>query len=270
MNEDSVWLGRFRGAVRKTAVTSAILTLLVFVILVFNKAFLNSNVGVHEMLRPEGGVLALIFMLLLAFTLFVAGIYYSDNQGAIEPDKSGFFDVVSLICSRIAMMSVIFIEIVMLYEVISRYVFARPTLWANEMSLWIASFLFLLAGLYAMQQRSHIRIFIIYEMFPRWAKKTADTVSVLLIMIFTTCLIWGGFNEAVDKFERFERFGTAWDPPIPATVKPAILIIISLVCIQAISNLIADWNKEDVKHTPADEIDQTEIENIRKTLQERS
>ena len=41
------------------------------------------------------------------------------------------------------------------------------------------------------------------------------------------------------------------------------------VCIQAISNLIADWNKEDVKHTPADEIDQTEIENIRKTLEER-
>ena len=101
-------------------------------------------------------------------------------------------------------------------------------------------------------------------------KKASDSVSVLLIVIFTTCLVWGGFNEAVDKFNRFEKFGTAWDPPIPATVKPAILIIISLVCIQAISNLIADWNKEDVKHTPADEIDQTEIENIRKTLEERS
>lgn len=222
------------------------------------------------MLRPEGGILAKTFMLLLAFTLLIGSIYFSDNKGAIEPKKSGFFDIVSLVCSRLAMIAVIFIEIAMLYEVISRYVFARPTLWANEMTLWIASFLFLLAGLYAMQQRSHIRIFIIYEMFPRWAKKAADTVSVLLIVIFTTCLVWGGFNEAVDKFNRFEKFGTAWDPPIPATVKPAILIIISLVCIQAISNLIADWNNEDVKHTPADEIDQTEIENIRKTLEERS
>lgn len=269
MNEDSVWLGRFRGVVRQTAIGSAGLTLLVFAILVFNKAFLGSGVGVHEMLRPEGGILAKTFMLLLAFTLLIGSIYFSDNKGAIEPEKSGFFDIVSLICSRLAMIAVIFIEIAMLYEVISRYVFARPTLWANEMTLWIASFLFLLAGLYAMQQRSHILIFIIYEMFPRWAKKAADTVSVLLIVIFTTCLVWGGFNEAVDKFNRFEKFGTAWDPPIPATVKPAILIIISLVCIQAISNLIADWNKEDVKHTPADEIDQTEIENIRKTLEER-
>jgi len=152
--------------------------------------------------------------------------------------------------------------------VVSRYVFSRPTLWANELSLWIAAFLFLLAGLYAMQLRSHIRIFIIYEMMPRWAKKAADTFSVLLIVIFTFCLVWGSFDEALVKFERFERFGTAWDPPIPATVKPAILIIISLVTIQAVSNLIADWNKADVKHSPADEIDQTEIENIRKTLEQ--
>ena len=270
MNDNSVWLGRFRQPVRQIAIVSGCLTLFVFAILVFNKAFLDSGVGVHEMLRPEGGVLPRTFMLLLAFSLLIVGIYLSDNKGAIEPEKSGFFDVVSLVTSRIAMMSIIFIEIAMLYEVISRYVFASPTLWANEMTLWIASILFLMAGLYAMQQRSHIRIFIIYEMFPRWAKKLADSVSVLLITIFTFCLIWGAFDEAVDKFERFERFGTAWDPPIPATVKPAILIIITMVCIQAISNLIADWNKEDVKHTPADEIDQTEIENIRKTLEERT
>ena len=36
--------------------------------------------------------------------------------------------------------------------------------------------------------------------------------------------------------------------------------------IQAISNLIADWNK-DTTHSPEDDIDQTEIENIRRTLE---
>ena len=80
--------------------------------------------------------------------------------------------------------------------------------------------------------------------------------------------VTGVFDMVGSGVERFERFGTAWDPPIPATVKPAILIIITLVTIQAVSNLIADWNKEDKKHTPADEIDQTEIDNIRKTLEQ--
>ncbi len=269
MEENSVWLGRFRGPVKITMKLCFGVTLLLFLTLVMNKAFLGSGVGVHEILRPEGGIFAKAFLIMLASSLFVGGIYFSDVQGAIEPKKSGFFDIFSLVCSRIAFASIIFIEIVMLYEVISRYVFARPTLWANELSLWIASFLFLLAGLYAMQQRSHIRIFIIYEMFPRWAKKAADSFSVVLIIIFASCLVWGGFNEALDKFQRFERFGTAWDPPIPATVKPAILIAVVLVTLQAISNLFADWNKEDRPHSPADEIDQTEIDNIRKTLEER-
>ena len=67
---------------------------------------------------------------------------------------------------------------------------------------------------------------------------------------------------------RMETFGTAWDPPIPATVKPAILFIILLVTIQAVSNLIADWNKAPEHHSPMDEIDEVEIENIRKTLKD--
>jgi hypothetical protein len=67
-----------------------------------------------------------------------------------------------------------------------------------------------------------------------------------------------------------ETFGTAWDPPIPGIVKPALLIIIVLVCIQAVSNLFADWNKEPELHTPADEIDEVEIEKIRRTLEEKN
>ena len=63
-----------------------------------------------------------------------------------------------------------------------------------------------------------------------------------------------------------ETFGTAWDPPIPGTMKAAILFIICLVAVQAVSNLIADWNKAPEHHT--DEMDEQEIENIRKTLED--
>lgn len=210
-------------------------------------------------------VVTLVFMGLAA--LFT-GIYLSDTQGVIEPKPDGFFDIVSLVLSRITMIAVAAIVCVMFYEVISRYIFNKPTLWANELSLWIAGFVFLLAGLYAMQQRSHIRIYIIYDMFPRWMQKIADVISVLLIWTFTTALIWGAFNEARDKVGRMETFGTAWDPPIPSTIKAGILIIIAMVALQALSNLIADWNKAPEHHSPADEIDETEIENIRKSIED--
>jgi TRAP-type C4-dicarboxylate transport system permease small subunit len=153
----------------------------------------------------------------------------------------------------------------MFYEVIARYVFSKPTLWANEMSLWIAAFVFILAGLYAMQQRSHIRIYVVYDMMPRWGKKLSDSVTVLFIWLFWAALIWGGYNEARDKLLRMETFGTAWDPPIPATVKATMLSVFGLVALQALSNLIADWNKEP--HSGGvDEIDEHEIEKLKQAL----
>ena len=44
-----------------------------------------------------------------------------------------------------------------------RYAVEAPTLWANELTLWIGGFVFLCSGLYGMQQRSHIRIFLLYD-----------------------------------------------------------------------------------------------------------
>ena len=62
-----------------------------------------------------------------------------------------------------------FVVAIMFYEVVMRYLFVKPTLWVNEMSLWVAGAIYMTAGLYAMQQRSHIRIFIIYDMVPALA-----------------------------------------------------------------------------------------------------
>ena len=263
-----VWLGPARKPVRMLMLASTFLMGLLSVWLILGRWFFESEIGLKQFLSPSETPIVLITMLLGAAALLFAGIYFSDTRGAIEPEPSGFFDVLSLVCSRISMIAITVVVLVMFYEVVSRYVFVKPTLWANELSLWIAGFIFLLAGLYAMQQRSHIRIYVIYDMFPRWAQKASDVLSVFLIWTFTFTLIWGGFNESRDKILRWETFGTAWDPPIPATIKPAILFIILLVAIQAISNLIADWHKVPEHHTPMDEIDETEIEIIRQSIKD--
>lgn len=176
----------------------------------------------------------------------------------VEHETTGWIDKLSLLIGRLTMILIAAIVAVMFYEVVLRYVFEAPTLWANELSLWLAGGVFLGAGLYAMQQRSHIRIFIIYDMCPRWLQRVFDVISTALIVAFSAGIIYGGFNEARDKLLRWETFGTAFDPPIPATLKPLVLLVVVLVAIQAISNLIHDWNKEAEVHTPADDIDQPE------------
>ena len=267
MNGENIWLGNFEKPVWFAMLVSIGITALIYLWLVFNQIFFEDAVGVHEMIRPEGRISVWIMLVSLTAAILFAAIYLSNKRGAIEHEPDGFFDIFSLIVSRIAMIMTACIVIVMFYEVVARYVFSSPTLWANELALWIASFVFLMAAQYAMQQRSHIRIYIIHDLMPRWMQKTADVISLVLIVGFTYALVWGNYSDALRRMLRMETFGTAWDPPLPGVVKPAILIISVLITIQAISNLIADWNKAAEHHSPLDEIDEAEISKIRQTLE---
>jgi TRAP-type C4-dicarboxylate transport system permease small subunit len=173
----------------------------------------------------------------------------------VEHECTGWVDRVTWSISRVAMWAVAFIVAIIFYEVVLRYIFLKPTLWVNELSLWVAGGVYLTAGLYSLQQRSHIRIFIIYDLAPRWLRRVFDTLSVFCVCVFAFAVIWGGFGEAKAKLLRWETFGTAFDPPIPATIKPLILLTVLLLAIQSISNLVYDWNREPESHDPADEID---------------
>lgn len=169
-------------------------------------------------------------------------------------------DYISLAISRVGLVFVAVIVGIMFYEVVMRYFFERPTLWVNEMSLWIGGFIYLLSGLYVLQQRGHIRITLLYDSVPRNVQRLFDVISTICICIFGAMVIHGGMNEAVQKYGRWETFGTAWDPPIPATMKPAILIVAGLIICQAIANLIADWNETPV---PEGVVEDDVIEELR-------
>ncbi len=177
------------------------------------------------------------------------------------------WDRVALFFGRATMIMIAAMTCVMLYEVFLRYALEAPTKWANELTLWIGGFVFLCAGLYGMQQRSHIRIFILYDLFPRWLQRACDIFSAALLVIFAFFMVYGSYSQVFyTKFYKWEMFGTAFDPPIPATVQPAILIIISLVALQAVVNVIADWNLEPETHSAADDIDEEELAAIKKSV----
>lgn len=181
----------------------------------------------------------------------------------MEYEKWRSWDRFALFIGRATMIMIIAMTSVMLYEVFMRYVIEAPTKWANELTLWIAGFVFLCSGLYAMQQRCHIRITLLYDVVPRPIRKSFDVLSTFLIVLFAAGVVYGSYNQVfINKLYRWEMFGTAFDPPIPATIQPMILIIMCLIALQAIANLFADWNVEPETFV----VDEDEIDAIRRSV----
>lgn len=207
--------------------------------------------------------------LILIPIIFVIGMR-SVVVAPMEFQQHRMWDRPALFLGRVTMIMILTMTGVMLYEVFMRYFIDNPTLWGNELTLWLAGFIFLTSGFYAMQQRSHIRIFLLYDAVPRWLQRVFDTLNVILIVIFAAGLIYGSYSQVfVNKFYRWEMFGTAFDPPIPATVQPMILIVMVLIALQAIANLIADWNTEPDVHATSDEIDADELEAIKRSVEDK-
>jgi len=158
-----------------------------------------------------------------------------DNPRVTPVDR-----IVSVV-SRLTMFLTVIVVVITFYEVVMRYLFQSPTLWVNELTLWLGSVIFLMAGAYTMQRRAHIRITAVYDIVPRTVRLVFDIVAVLVVVAYAAMMIWAGFDVAFDTLMRWERFGTFWNPPIPATVKPLVLVVTFLVALQAVNNLLADW-----------------------------
>ena len=161
-------------------------------------------------------------------------------------------DRINLKVSGVGMLLPGIVVLIIFYEVIMRYVFARPTLWVNELSLWLGGCTYLLAGVYTMQKRAHIRVTVLYDMVGPRMRTAFDVISLLCVAGFTFGLIIGSYETVFKTVMRWETFGTAWDPPIPATVKPLVLFATFLLCCQAVSNFIHDRPGGDLERTGSD------------------
>lgn len=199
----------------------------------------------------SGAILWLIFISPRLLPMLARTIH---QTAADESRKLSIVDKITLYMSSILMFVVAVIMTAMFYEVVMRYLFKAPTLWVEELSRWLGGVIFLLSGLYAMQQRAHIRVLILYDMVSRPVQRIFDLIATLCIVFFCYAVASGYAKNAMTKLTTWELYGSAWNPPIPATMKPLIVIACTWLAIQTINNLIMDWSKPKELHDPTDDL----------------
>lgn len=123
-------------------------------------------------------------------------------------------------------------------EVVARYALEAPTIWANELALFVCGIAFLFAGVYVMSRGEHLRITVLHDIAPPWLQRVFDGVSLICTLTFCLSLAWFGWPTSWNALVTWERFGTAWNPPIPAVLKPLIVIAAVLLAFFAVRNFL--------------------------------
>ena len=111
---------------------------------------------------------------------------------------------------------IVALTLLIVFEVVSRYVFGRPTAWSLDLSIMAFAALFMMAGAYGLAQQSHVRGDILYGML---SPRTQAGIDLVLYLGFfcpgVAALVWAGTHFAAESWSIREHSAmTAGGPPV--------------------------------------------------------
>jgi len=150
-----------------------------------------------------------------------------------------FIDAVNEKVGNLLSYFLFFFFVLLLMEVILRYFFNSPTVWANELAQMLFGAYAILAGGYILRTGGHVNVDILYSRLSRKQKAVLDIVTSSLFFLFCGMLLVYGGSLAWDSLARFEHSQSAWNPPLyPA--KLMIPLAALLLMLQGLAKLIRD------------------------------
>lgn len=103
--------------------------------------------------------------------------------------------------------------VLLLVEVILRYFFNSPTVWANELAQMLFGAYAILAGGYILRTGGHVNVDILYSRLSKKSRAALDIFTSSLFFLFCGMLLVYGGSLAWDSLARFEHSQSAWNPP---------------------------------------------------------
>ncbi|MFP3981095.1 MAG: TRAP transporter small permease subunit [Desulfobacterales bacterium] len=129
--------------------------------------------------------------------------------------------------------------LLILFQVVLRYLFNAPTVWAGELSQMLFGAYAVLTGGYILRTGGHVNVDIIYSKLPEKPRAAIDILTSVLFFIFLLVILIYGGSMAMDSVGRLETSGSAWDPPVyPLRLTMPLAAV--LLLLQGVAKLIVD------------------------------
>ena len=123
------------------------------------------------------------------------------------------------------------------YEVVARYFFIKPTIWAAELSQLCLIWGCLLAMGWVLTLRRHITVNAVTGLLPPGAQRLCAGFSLLVLIVFSVIVTWYGWEIFHDSWQRGRTTGSLLD--LPAWVAElSVPVGFALLTAQALVELI--------------------------------
>ncbi|TQV77668.1 TRAP transporter small permease subunit [Denitrobaculum tricleocarpae] len=164
------------------------------------------------------------------------GARHHDDPGSIA--EAGFLGRIIDKTGIVFAIGIVLSMAILINEVILRYLFNAPTIWAHETTIFICGMAFIYGGLYCAARDQHIRVVLIYDFVPPRVRRILNIAISIISAAACGMFAWASWimvQRAAfmpDGTFRLERSGSAWDPVYPGLVKVSLFIIMSIMCVQ--------------------------------------
>ena len=109
-----------------------------------------------------------------------------------------YIDRISLWSGNIVRWLAIILSIIVLIEVVMRYVFKNPTDWANDAAMWSCSMMFTGGAAYVLLIKEHIRVDVIFNKLSQRTQLVLDLIYYIVFFFpYTFVMIGYGTKIAI-------------------------------------------------------------------------
>jgi C4-dicarboxylate transporter DctQ subunit len=169
----------------------------------------------------------------------------TEDRGGSAPatlSRWPFIDRMSDILGQVAAWMFFAVGGMITYEVVARYVFLAPTIWAEEMSRFFQIWATYLAAAYVLRHRQLIVIEILTPRLDERLRRLAQAAALIIMILFCAVAVFYGTQSMMESITVKRASSTMLSVPLWMT-EIAIPLGFGTLMLQALAELGALWQR---------------------------
>jgi TRAP-type mannitol/chloroaromatic compound transport system permease small subunit len=151
----------------------------------------------------------------------------------------GLIDRISTWIGKMVSVLTLFVALAIVYEIVVRYLFSKPTVWAAESTVFACGLVYLLGGAWTLFEDKHVRIDMLYAKVSPRHRAAIDCVTFLFFALYLVVMLHATAIYAYESVELRETTMSPWNPPI-YPMKVAMTLALALLIMQGTAKFIRD------------------------------